>query len=528
MRERPAIDLLEEAASLLRSCSPAMIATYLAGAVPFWIGLLFFFADMAQNPFAAERLPFESLAVAGLLVWKGVWQAIFKAQLYRRLSLSDVRSLNIGRVVAVQCALQPLSLLAIPVALILTLPFAWSVAFFRNAGLFAALGDADPIGAARRQAGLWPRQNWYALGLVSLAALLLFANVLIVIVLLPQVGRSFLGIENDFARLGMRLLNVMTVAVAVSTTWLVIDPLLDAVYVLRCFQGASLRSGEDLRVSFRKLIGALALLLMLLTGAPAARSQISPVPPAHAPTTGIDPARLSRSMEEVIRRREFAWRSPKPAGPEPTGRWVGWVRSAQRILARASDWLGRKLREWFKTKPDTESGREPSSERPSIELWIAIAAVVLAGGLVAALFRGRRSPRSITEAAAAATIPDLSDESVTADQLPESSWLQIAEEWLAKGDRRMALRALYLAALNYLSTRRLVSIHRSKTGRDYRRELERNARSNPAIDANMTPVFARNVALFERGWYGRHPVEPAEVESFLAGLEEMRRYAARQ
>jgi len=178
--------------------------------------------------------------VTGLLVWKSVWQAIFEARLYWQLSLSHPRRVNIVRVVAMQCALQPLSLLAIPAALVLTIPFAWTVAFFRNAGLFAALGEADPIAAARRQAGLWSRQNWYLLGLASFAALLLFANILISIVLLPQLGRSFLGIEGEFARLGFGLVNLTTLAVAASITWLFIDPLLDAVYVLRCFHGESL------------------------------------------------------------------------------------------------------------------------------------------------------------------------------------------------------------------------------------------------------------------------------------------------
>jgi hypothetical protein len=80
-----------------------------------------------------------------------------------------------------------------------------------------------------------------------------------------------------------------------------------------------------------------------------------------------------------------------------------------------------------------------------------------------------------------------------------------------------------LAGLNYLGERNLVSIRRWKSGLDYQRELERRARSNP----RMSPVFDRNVALFERGWYGRHPVDREMVESFVAGMSEMRGYAER-
>ena len=124
--------------------------------------------------------------------------------------------------------MQPLSLLAIPVSLFATIPFAWTVAFFRHVGMFAALGDVNPMASARQQATTWTSSNWKALGLISLAGLL-FVNFLIVIMLLPQAGRSFLGVENDLSRLGLRLLNPMTLAVALSLTWLILDPLLGAI-----------------------------------------------------------------------------------------------------------------------------------------------------------------------------------------------------------------------------------------------------------------------------------------------------------
>jgi len=56
MRGRGAIEISEEAVSLLRAASSATIATYLAGAIPLALGVLFFWTDMARNPFAPERL----------------------------------------------------------------------------------------------------------------------------------------------------------------------------------------------------------------------------------------------------------------------------------------------------------------------------------------------------------------------------------------------------------------------------------------------------------------------------------------
>jgi len=528
MRERDAIEILEESIQLLRAAPSKAIAAYLAGAVPFFVGLLFFWTDMSRNPFAAERLPAESLGLTALFLWKSVWQAIFAARLYWFHSLAPPRPLKIARVVAIQCALQPLSLLAIPISGLVVLPFAWTVAFFRNAGLFAALGEPEVIAVARRQSGLWGRQNWLLLSLTSLAGLLLFVNVLIVIVLLPQIGRSLLGIENEFARLGIRLLNPTTVAVAGCVMWLVIDPLLDAAYVLRCFHGESLATGEDLRVALKRALVAATLALLLCVAAPNAPAQAPAGAIGPDVRTGIDAQRLDRTISEVIRRREFAWRAPRPEGPEPQGRWVGWVRSALDTVARGVAWVMEKIQNWFRRNPDENGGKKPGTERPPIEVWIALAVLALVVAAVAAFLAGRRKKAIRAQPVKLAAAPiDIADESVTADQMPESSWLQLAEELLAKGDCRLALRALYLAGLNYLSEKDLVSVRRWKSGRDYRRELERRSRAHALVDANLTPAFARNLFLFERGWYGRHAVDRADVEAFAQGWEEIRRYAGR-
>ncbi len=527
MRERNAIEILEEAIRLLQSAPAATLAAYLVGAIPFFLGLLFFWTDMARNPFASERLAAESLGVAALFVWKSVWQAAFAARLYWHYSLTAPRPFKIARLVAIQCALQSMSLVAIPLSCLVMIPFAWTVAFFRNAGLFAALDEPEVIAVSRRQAGLWSGQNWLLLSLTSLAGLLLFANVLITIVLLPQIGRSLLGIEGEFARLGMRLLNSTTLAVAGCLMWLVIDPLLEAAYVLRSFHGESLATGEDLRVALKRAIAAAALVLVLFVAVPHARAQAPAGAQASDSRPSVDPQHLDRTIGEVIRRNEFAWRTPRPQGPEPHGKWVSWVRSALDTLARGVDWVAKKIEEWFRPNADQNSGKKPGTERPPIEIWIALVAIALVAAAVAAFIAGRRRkaiPAQSVNVAIAAI--DLADESVTADEMAESSWLKLAEELLAKGDCRLALRALYLAGLNFLSERDLISVQRWKSGRDYRRELERRVRARASMDVNLTPAFTRNLFLFERGWYGKHVVDRADVEEFAQGWEEIRRYAA--
>src|SRR5580698_1644594 len=184
MRARGAVEILEESVNLLREAPPAAVAAYLTGAVPFSLGLLFFFTEMVRSPFASERLALESAGVAVLLLWKHMWQAIFMARLHGQLSPRTVRSKITLRLAAMQCAIQPLRLVVVPVSLLLTVPCASVVAFFRNVSLFAALGDPDPLGAARRQASLWIRQSWGVLSITGVAALFLFVNILLLLILL--------------------------------------------------------------------------------------------------------------------------------------------------------------------------------------------------------------------------------------------------------------------------------------------------------------------------------------------------------
>jgi hypothetical protein len=501
---RSAIDILEEAVALLRSAPSDAMATYLIGAAPFMLAFLFFLTDMNRSPYAADRLAWESLAVALLYIWKNIFQARFMAKLYRAISPSENAASSPWQAILMQATLQPVGLLA-------PLPISWTVAFFRNVGLYAALGRADAVSAARRQSAYAAGQNWAVLFLVMLGAVILFANVLLSIVFLPQLAKSFLGIEGDLARLGMGILNLTTLSVAVGITWMAVDPLLDAVYVLRCFYGESLASGADLRAALKRATALGALFIFAMTGA---------ITSAHAQT--IDQKKLDQAIDQVIHQREFTWRAPR-TGPEPQGKWVSWYKSMARVVRGAWDWIWEKLSQWF--KPQREPGGAEKAATVNRKAMLALISVIVAlivAGIILFLMRRRRGLAVKAQAvAAAAPAVDLADESLTADRLPETEWLALADELIAKGDFRLALRALYLAALNYLSARELVALRRWKTGLDYRRELARRARAKPDVPR----AFSEGVAIFEQGWYGRHPVDRTMAEALMSGFNEMRAHA---
>jgi hypothetical protein len=114
--------------------------------------------------------------------------------------------------------------------------------------------------------------------------------------------------------------------------------------------------------------------------------------------------------------------------------------------------------------------------------------------------------------------PDLADESVAADQLPEDAWTKLARELLERGEFRLAMRAFYLASLAHLAKRDLIGIARFKSNRDYEKELVRRGHAIP----HLLPVFRDNVSTFERIWYGVHEVNRELVHQFAANVDRIK------
>jgi hypothetical protein len=113
---------------------------------------------------------------------------------------------------------------------------------------------------------------------------------------------------------------------------------------------------------------------------------------------------------------------------------------------------------------------------------------------------------------------DLEDETLTADLLPEDEWLALARTHLAKGEVRLALRALFLSGLAHLGAREILTLARHKSNRDYQRELRRKARDQPPL----LDAFGHNIAAVERVWYGNHPIDAEGLREFESNLERIR------
>ncbi len=256
--ERHALDLLEEAVHLLRLSPLSVLATYYLGSLPFVLGSLFFWTDMSQSAFARERIAPSALLLGASFLWMKCFQTIFAQRLLAQVSGDPAEAWNrprLLRVAAGQMILQPLGLFLLPVAAALTLPLGWVYAFFQNA---TVLGSSAPDPKqlrqeAWRQARIWPGQNHLMLAFLSLGALFVLLNLGLVCFMIPQFLKMLFGIESVFTRHPLGLLNSTFLAAVLGLSYLCLDPLVKAVYVLRCFYGRAIESGEDLKAELRIL-----------------------------------------------------------------------------------------------------------------------------------------------------------------------------------------------------------------------------------------------------------------------------------
>jgi len=536
--DKGAIELIEEAFQLLRRAPAALLAIYYAGSLPFVLALLYFWADMSRSPFADRHVAGAALGMGGLFLWMKFCHALFARRLRAVMtgeSLSALSWRHYGRIFLSQAAVQPTGLFLLVLALVLAVPFAWVYAFYQN---FTALDERESselrikIREALQQALLSPKQNHLVLAILFGFSFFVFLNWIILCLVLPGLVKTLFGVESIFSRGSLSLLNTTFFAVMVGLTYLSVDPFFKASYVLRCFYGQSRRSGQDLKIELRQQgrparLGSSALLaLFLLTpfGLNAASSQSSAPVPQVAPVSA-PPPELDRAINQVLQQQKYTWRMPreKLEGSETAekgiiGRFMERVRQWLRSIR---DWLIKWVRKIFGTRNNT--GADSSGGYGwivALQLLLCALAGAVIVALVVLLFRVLR-PRKrpvIVPGEPLGPAPDLTEENISVQLLPEAGWLKLGRELLERGELRLALRAFYLATLAHLAARNLISPAKFKSNRDYELELRRRGHSMP----ELLSIFGDNSLVFERIWYGLHEINQELVQQFLARVEQIR------
>ncbi len=534
-----ALDMIEEAGHVLRRLPVSAWLEFTVGCLPFALGLLYFWADMSRGAYAEERLAPLSVMLVGLFFWMKYWQSMFAQSLRAVIHGHPKRRPTLRRrwnILLLNAAIHSTALFLLPVALVLTIPFPHVYAFYHN---ITVLADGEEgslrtnIARAWRAAGLWTGQNILLILSMKMFALLVFLNWMITLAQLPHLLKMLLGIETAFTRAGNWTTANSTYQVTVCVlTWLCISPFMRAIFALRCFYSEALQTGEDLRAELKFLrSSSLKQVAVTIAIGGCLFAQCSFTLNA-AETTGNAnrETQLDQALNDVLERPEFAWRMPREQQVVQNERELGWLGRAIRSMAEYLDdvevWLRENVKsfiEWldepFKRDqripdpPSSSSGNWRENLRAFVYILLALAGIALAVLLVK-LWRQRPA----TVAVAEPVMPDLNDEDIAADDLPEDEWLKLAHDLLNKGDSRLALRALYLACLAHLGERELVTISRAKSNREYQRELNRRAR----LLEDMRAAFHQNVGDFERVWYGLHDVTRGMFEQFEGNLRKIR------
>ena len=536
--QKSALRILEETMHLLRAAPGFLLSVYYLGSVPFVLGLLYFWADMSRSAIANKYSAAAALGLALLFVWMKVWQTIFVLRVHARLSSDLPHGWSLRRITSIaatQTLIQATRFIVIPVAALLVIPFGYCYAFYHNAALYVGEDSQDVRSICKwawRQAQLWPHQNHLLIGIFWLFGLVVFINVSMATLIAPQLMKSLLGIETVFTVGGISVFFNSTFLIGMlGMTYLFLDPFVKTAYVLRCFYGTALGSGEDLKTELNqimspgtKLIKGLLIVVLSLTPL----LSIAQIPPPVSPTE------LDQSIEKIMGRPEFSWRMPREAAdrkePEKKGPLEAAVTWLVETITNGIKTIGKWITgfiDWLESLLPKNEGK-PVSENKKWQTPVRIILLMLLFVFLAIMafiffriWQRRQTPPVEIITASATPVPDLTDEKVKADELSTNRWLSLAKELTEKKELRLAMRAFYLATLAHLSDHEMITIASHKSNREYERELKRRAHEY----GELISIFSRSLNFFENAWYGMRHIAPSEFNRYARNQKRILEFA---
>ncbi|MDF1657920.1 MAG: hypothetical protein P1U58_09930 [Verrucomicrobiales bacterium] len=552
--EKSALQILEESFHLLRTIDLRYFWLFYLGAVPFVVVLLYFAADMSRSSLAGESMLVSSLIMTALYFWLRFSQAIFCRGLWKTIQPeSDLidRPVDRFKQLAALFIVQAFQIPLLVIGLLLALPLGWIIAFLQNSTVLSLTRSSSSHSLRNMISEGWKfahhewAQNHAALVILAIVTFFTWVNLVATCLILATFAKSFLGVESMFTISPLAaILNTTFVLGSILLTYLVVSPILKAVYTLRCFYSQSRGSGEDIlsrlaafrvdqsssrsagmRRSAAGRAAVVAILIAAFPNEPARADEKS----VNDSSTGI---LLEESISEAMAQKKYQWRLSRRLQDLPEDELEkGWLSRQLYELGVSLRALAKEFTDWLEDAFDrlerqeskqSNDSKDKSAVFDGISSALSIGLVLLVVGL--GLWLGlliyrkhRNNGHEDQHEEAPVEMVDLQREDIVASQLPENEWLRLAREQIERGDRRLAIRALFLASLAKLGDENLVNIARFKSNRDYRLELKRKARKwNDLISA-----FEANTKLFERAWYGWHEVSEDAVESYLKNHEVM-------
>jgi hypothetical protein len=572
--------LIEEAIQLLRASPILVYALYSAGTVPFLLAFFSFCAEMSYDRNAGNDCAASAVAMALTYGWMKGLQAFCCRELVRVYTGKATRWWRPATMLAIwsrQITFQPFGLFIKPLAWLLIFPVTYVSAFFQNLTILGGEGRND-VRKSWEVARLWPKQSYAVYGLLSLLAVIVFFDLYAIVFSIPFLLKILLGIESFMTRSYTWAFSPVLLIAIAAITYFVIDLLAKAIEVIRFCEGESLTTGADLlrrlavvqneqvsllavqpqratvsvhdmmnQTPFRVtgsllqkranrgrfaysvclLCGALLILMPLSAAASSVQTSASQGEPLDQRLTR--PA-LDRQIERVLENPEYNWRekdNEDPASPHPRKASMveRWMSSIRQMLVSLGSWVRDLVKSLLRPFDLKAPVTQPETSRSSglLNAFSSLLWVAFAGTLILFLIRiVKIKPPKLAPSIAPLQKPDLANEEIEADQLPDNEWYALAGRKMEAGEFRQAQRALFLAILSNLASHRFITVERWKSNTDYEKELGRKAKHL----SELSRLFAESRLGFERCWYGAGTVTREDLETYNRIYQRIKHAAA--
>lgn len=252
--------------------------------------------------------------------------------------------------------------------------------------------------------------------------------------------------------------------------------------------------------------------------------------PAESGDQTLTRSSLDRQIERVLQNPEFNWRQPSaPAHDSKKDSFLEQIMSSiHQMMLFLGNTVDRLLKSLLDLLDPKHLFAQPGAPETPLSsgvfntlgyiLWAAFAGTLILFAFRILKLKMIKRPELI---AAVPPKPDITNEAVAADQLPDDEWLALAREMIVAGAYRQAQRALFLAILSYLASHGLITVERWKSNSDYEKELGRKAKHL----SELPPLFAQCRLDFERCWYGANSVTPEDLEEYTSIYERIKHAA---
>ncbi len=238
----------------------------------------------------------------------------------------------------------------------------------------------------------------------------------------------------------------------------------------------------------------------------ALRSALREIESYQATFSGVSPA---LNPDEVRAQLQSIFMEPDMQ-PPPKPLYERLSEAIGRVLSAFFRWLSRVL---------GGLGGAGAGGWGVIVQWVIIAILVLLIAFGASYLVGRMEWRRVRR-----TPPPLSSEELLdARLLSSTEWHRLAQQLLAQGDLRAAVRAFYLGLLRLLHEARLLDYDPARTNWEHLTRLRSPTLPDPAVREQAYRLLQPLTLRFDYLWYGGDPATEQDVRQFEAAFETLNR-----